>query len=70
MLTLEKLKKLEESGIKKIEEFAINYPNDIGRLYNSYKILQTQSRWSKEFLDGYLSTINDLILIKQGHWGY
>lgn len=63
------LKKLEESSIKELEDFAKKYPKDIGCLYESYKTLLNQTRWSKDFLDGYLAAISDLIIIKKDHWG-
>lgn len=71
MGTLENLNLKSE---KEFEEYSIKYPEDIGRLYNSYKALCLQKNgeknyWSEEFLKGYLSTITDLIIIKKGHWG-
>jgi hypothetical protein len=62
------LKKLEDTSTKELEEFSKKYPEDIGRLYDSYKTLQTQT-WSKDFLNGYLSAISDLIIIKKEYWG-
>ncbi len=61
------LKKLEEDTIKRFEEAAIKWPNDIGLLYDSYISLKEQS-WSEDFLKGYLATISDLIIIKEKHW--
>lgn len=63
------LKKLEEKAIKEMEEFALKYPEDIGCLYDSYKVLITQtSTWEKPFLEGYLACISDLIILKKGRW--
>ena len=61
-------KRLVEQSEKEMKDFAKRYPKDIGRLYNSYKVLKTQSVWTDEFLKGYLSCIGDLIIIKRGHW--
>lgn len=65
------LRKLQliDSAEKEMEDFAIKYPDDIGRLYTSYKTLYKQTEaWEKPFLNGYLSAISDLIIIKKGHW--
>lgn len=64
----ERLKNMEKHFFEKVEEFAKKYPKDIGRLYESYKTLKTQKK-SEDYLNGYLGTISDLIIIKQGHWG-
>lgn len=63
------LKKLEESALKEMEEFAQKYPKDIGCLYDSYKVLITQTKtWEKPFLEGYLACVSDLIILKKGLW--
>ena len=59
-----KLKRMEEDSYKRMEEYASKY-KDIGMLWESYKNLKVQERWSKDFLDGYLATISDLIFIKK-----
>jgi len=62
------IQNIVKHGEAELEKFARDYPNDIGRLYESYKKLKTQS-WSEDFLRGYLGAITDLIIIKKGHWG-
>lgn len=69
MTTEERISSFEEHDRKRFEEFASKFPEDIGRLYASYKVLKTQDRWTPEYLNGYLAVISDLIIIKEGHWG-
>jgi len=62
------LKRIEQEGFNELEKYAREYPEDIGRLYDSYKELSTQ-KWFNGNLQGYLFCINDLIIIKKGLWG-
>lgn len=57
-------KRMEEESIKFYEDGAKEYP-DVKSLYESYLTLTKQSRWSKDFLEGYLSCIGDLIYAKK-----
>ena len=60
----ERMEQLNASHLKNLEENAEKYP-DIKKLLDDYKTLQTQERWTKDFLDGYLSCISDLTFIKR-----
>ena len=65
---------MEKSFFDDVEKFAKKYPEDIGRLYDSYLKLKEQKKTvfqssNDDFLSGYLATISDLIIIKKGHWG-
>lgn len=62
------IKALEKQAIKEYNHYAKKYPKDIGLLYDSYKALKKQE-FSSDFLEGYLATISDLIIIRKGHWG-
>ncbi len=64
MTTEERIKQLEGGFHKKIEEAAKLYP-DIKILWDDYNILVKEPRWTAEFLDGYLSCISDLIIVKK-----
>lgn len=64
-MTIEdRIKQLEDSSKKRFEEAAENYP-DIKILWEDYHKLVGQATWTTEFLDGYLSCISDLIMIKK-----
>ena len=63
----ERIKCLIEGEKKEIEEFAKKYPKDIGRLYSSYKQMQSKKDKSKVHLHGYYAAICDLIIIKKGY---
>lgn len=58
-----KIRMLEEVK-KRFEEAAEEY-GDVKILYDSYKKLTKQKKWSEEFLEGYLSCISDLIYTKK-----
>ena len=60
----ERLKKMQETAFKALEEAGEKHP-DIKELLKVYKELTTQSRWSKDFLDGYYACISDLNIIKK-----
>lgn len=60
----ERIEQLKKSEFKRFEEAAAQYP-DIKILLEDYERLKGQARWSAEFLDGYLSCISDLIIIKK-----
>ena len=60
----ERIEQLKKTELKRFEEAAEKYP-DIKLLWNDYHTLKGQARWSEEFLDGYLSCISDLIIIKK-----
>jgi hypothetical protein len=64
MTTEERLKSLEDGFLKTVEEAAAKY-SDIKILFDDYKKLKEQPRWTEEFLDGYLSCISDLIIVKK-----
>ncbi len=61
------IKNLIAAEEAELKEFADKYPDDIGKLYTSYKKLKIQNL-SEDFLKGYLAVIHDLIIIKKGHW--
>ena len=59
----ERIKGMEASFEKRLEEAANEHP-DIKILLDSYNKIKTQE-WSKDFLDGYMSCISDLIYVKR-----
>ncbi len=61
------VKNLINAEEAELKEYGDKYPDDIGKLYDSYKKLKTQD-WSEDFLNGYLAVIHNLIIIKKGHW--
>ena len=58
------LKSMEADSRKRLEHAAKQYP-DIKLLLESYDTLVIQGIRSEDFLNGYQSTISDLIYIKQ-----
>lgn len=64
----ERIKQLEESANKELNELAQKHP-DLKILLDDYNKLLTQ-KWSKDFLKGYISCINDLSLIKKYNLKY
>ena len=71
----DRIQKMQESAQKDFEAACRKY-KDVRYLYEDYLSLVKQNeeaekkqihqhRWSKEFLDGYLSCINDLIIEKK-----
>jgi len=62
----ERIKQLNLYFFRTLEEAAIKYP-DIKILLDDYNKIKDQenSRWSKEFIEGYLSCMSDLIIIKK-----
>ena len=60
----ERIKQLNASFDKRMEEEAKKHP-DIKILLDSYKKIKKDSKFSKEFLDGYLSCISDLVYVKK-----
>ena len=56
---------MDESFKKTLQEAADKYP-DVAILLSDYnKISKQEGKWTKEFLDGYLSCISDLIIVKK-----
>jgi hypothetical protein len=60
----ERIEQFKRADIKRFEEAAAKYP-DIKILLEDYERLKAQPNWSAEFLDGYLSCISDLIIVKK-----
>lgn len=60
----ERIKQLNASFNKRMEEAAVQYP-DIKMLLESHAALKKQPQWSESFLEGYLACISDLILMKK-----
>ncbi len=62
----DRIKQLSEATMKMFEESAKKYP-DVKILLDDYSILKKEenSRFTPEFLDGYLSCISDLIITKK-----
>lgn len=59
----DRIKELNDSSIKRLEEYASKY-QDIDNLYNDYKKIKEQKYFSDEFCEGYLACISDLIYEK------
>lgn len=59
-----RIKSIEKSYSEHLEEYGEKYP-DIRILVDNYNKFKKENTFSKEFLDGYLATITDLIYIKK-----
>ena len=59
-----RIAQFEKSALDRFEEAADKYP-DIKILWDDYNKLKGQAQWGEKFLEGYLSCISDLILIKK-----
>lgn len=64
MTNEERTEQFKKGEIKRFEEAAEKYP-DIKMLWGDYNKLKTQPQWPEEFLNGYLSCISDLIIVKK-----
>jgi hypothetical protein len=58
------IKSMGESAFKALEEVAQKYP-DVKILFEDYKKLTTQERWSEDFLEGYWCCLSDLTWVKR-----
>ncbi len=63
-MSKDRIESIMNSHTEHLEKMADEYP-DVKILLDSYKKLLTQNRWSKDFLDGYLSCISDLTFVKR-----
>ena len=59
-----RIESMNKSFMATLEQEASKH-KDIKILLDDWKSLTNQGSWSKDFLDGYLASISDLILIKK-----